>query len=189
MADFQEAYLEVMQSEGGYVNDPTDRGGETYCGITKKWFPRWEGWKLIAELKTNKNFPANLKASKPLSRMVRNFYEEEFFKDIRLDEIHSQKIATEVFDTAVNMSKRSAVFDLQRAVNLLNNNGRYGADITVDGVIGAKTLQAVNNFPYPSAIADTINGLQFSRYVTICENDHTQEKFFRGWLFRVKINT
>lgn len=29
----------VLQEEGGYVNDPSDPGGETKWGISKKWHP------------------------------------------------------------------------------------------------------------------------------------------------------
>ncbi len=31
---FTNAYDETMGYEGGYVHDPTDRGGETYKGIS-----------------------------------------------------------------------------------------------------------------------------------------------------------
>ena len=29
----------VIKHEGGYVNDPTDLGGETKYGITKRFYP------------------------------------------------------------------------------------------------------------------------------------------------------
>lgn len=29
----------AIPNEGGYNNDPLDRGGETNMGITKKWYP------------------------------------------------------------------------------------------------------------------------------------------------------
>ena len=34
--DYKEIISQVLKHEGGYVNDPTDMGGETNFGITKK---------------------------------------------------------------------------------------------------------------------------------------------------------
>ena len=36
---FEEIIESVLEHEGGYVNDPHDRGGETNFGITKKFYP------------------------------------------------------------------------------------------------------------------------------------------------------
>ena len=37
----------IYKSEGGYANMEGDSGGETYKGISRKWFPKWEGLKII----------------------------------------------------------------------------------------------------------------------------------------------
>ena len=39
METFNEIIETVLTHEGGYVNDPTDLGGETKYGITKKFYP------------------------------------------------------------------------------------------------------------------------------------------------------
>ena len=31
----------TLETEGGYVNDPSDSGGETYCGIARNSNPNW----------------------------------------------------------------------------------------------------------------------------------------------------
>ena len=36
---FNEIIEKVLEHEGGYVNDPTDLGGETKYGITKRFYP------------------------------------------------------------------------------------------------------------------------------------------------------
>lgn len=36
---FEKAVQGVLESEGGYANDPVDRGGETKYGISKKAYP------------------------------------------------------------------------------------------------------------------------------------------------------
>ena len=37
--NFETIIKKVLKHEGGYVNDPTDRGGETNFGISKRAFP------------------------------------------------------------------------------------------------------------------------------------------------------
>ena len=38
MANFDEAYDMVLANEGGYSNDTTDLGGETYKGISSRYY-------------------------------------------------------------------------------------------------------------------------------------------------------
>ena len=47
MAEFKKAYDKTMGHEGGYVHDPDDAGGETYKGISRRYHPGWEGWKVV----------------------------------------------------------------------------------------------------------------------------------------------
>ncbi|HBF18469.1 MAG TPA: hypothetical protein DDW81_00145 [Cryomorphaceae bacterium] len=51
MADFEWAYRHTSNKEGGYVNDPSDYGRETYRGISRRWHPYWEGWKIVDEVR------------------------------------------------------------------------------------------------------------------------------------------
>ncbi len=64
---FAEALKHTLEFEGGYANDPADRGGETFRGISRKNWPRWSGWDLIDQVKrkgADKNF-INLTFSHP----------------------------------------------------------------------------------------------------------------------------
>ena len=51
MADFTKAINPVLVSEGGYVDDPDDRGGETVRGISRKHHPDWRGWIQVDGIK------------------------------------------------------------------------------------------------------------------------------------------
>ena len=59
LTTFNEIIEVVLKHEGGYVNDPLDRGGETKFGITKKFYPnvdiKAECEKSRAWLLTNTN--------------------------------------------------------------------------------------------------------------------------------------
>lgn len=49
MADYLPAYERMIRREGGYrlTNDPADRGGMTFAGISRNRWPDWEGWRQI----------------------------------------------------------------------------------------------------------------------------------------------
>jgi len=60
MAEFKPAFQNTITTEGGYVNDPQDPGGETYKGIARKIYSKWSGWQTIDMLKRQSGFPGNI---------------------------------------------------------------------------------------------------------------------------------
>ena len=49
MNNFDSAFTIILGSEGGYVNDPRDSGGETKYGIAKKFYPNLDIKNLTVE--------------------------------------------------------------------------------------------------------------------------------------------
>lgn len=184
MAFFKQAYKEVMNIEGGYVNDPNDSGGETYKGIARNRHPSWHGWRIIDSLK-GKNFPSNLSDNISLQNYVEGFYKTEFWDKMRLDEVVDYSIARELFDTGVNMGCGVAVEFLQRVLNVSNLNGGLFPDLKVDGIIGGITLSALNGHKRPKDVYKGLNSLQGARYIELCEKYTKNERFFSGWMQRV----
>jgi len=184
MADFKIALRETLGIEGGISNNPKDRGGFTYKGISRKAWPYWEGWSIVDRWLNNWSNIHPDDVSK-LDYLVERFYRENFWDRISLSNIINQKIANELFDTGVNAHPKKAVRFLQTALNLLNRNGELYEDISVDEILGIKTLDLTNKHPYPDALLKLLNGLQLSYYIAICEKDPSQEEFLRGWLKRV----
>ena len=76
MANFNKAYKKTAASEGGYSNDPEDPGLETYCGISRRHWPKWPGWKEIdRHKKTNGPIKTNQKlVGADLATEVKIFY-------------------------------------------------------------------------------------------------------------------
>ncbi|WP_126244125.1 glycoside hydrolase family 108 protein [Chitinophaga rhizosphaerae] len=187
MAEFEPAYSITFQHEGGYVRNPKDRGGETMCGISRRNFPGWQGWRKIDEMKVGVGFPDNLLKDTELMLMVQNFYREEFWNSNRLGEIVHQPIANELFDTGVNMGVRTAARFLQTALNFANRSERDYKDLPVDGSIGPLTLDCVNRHRFITKIFNILNILQGERYLSLVRQDPTQEGFLLGWLNRIEI--
>lgn len=185
MADFKTAYKITMAHEGGYANNPADTGGETWKGIARKRHPDWPGWSTIDQYKAKPDFPANLADAPGLQQGVELFYKIKFWDYLKLDQIGNQKIANELFDTSVNMGQGVAALFIQRALNVSNRNGKDYPDIEVDGNVGSKTVNAVNNHPRPDQLLKLLNTLQGAKYIAICEANPSQEIFMNSWLSRV----
>lgn len=168
MADFSIAIAPVLKHEGYYSNVKSDRGGETYAGITRRNNPNWPGWKFIdaaKPLKRHQRVPA-------VDPFVAPHYERNYWSVIRGAVIADQAVAGFLLDWYVN-SGTAAIKNLQRAV---------GA--TPDGIFGPATLRAVNAAPGPEVFAR----LQKARveFVTrIVENDPGQRGNLAGWLRRI----
>mgnify|MGYP006921402083 CR=1 FL=1 len=113
MAKFLIAHQITEQTEGGYVNDPDDNGGETYAGISRKFFPKWAGWSLVDShkpLKTNQKIKDGA-----LTEQIHHFYKENFWDKIGGDQMADQDLANQVYDMAVNSGVGSALKLLKEA--------------------------------------------------------------------------
>jgi len=186
MAYFKPAYEKTSLVEKGWVNDPADKGGETYNGIARNYWKDWDGWQIIDFYKQSHTLKrGDVIYNELLDEYIEEFYKDNFWDVNKLNNITDQDIANEVYDTGVNIGPKVASKMLQEALNLLNRNQVDFEDLLVDGDIGLKTLKLVNGFKNKQALLKTLNGLQFCKYVDICRDNPKQERFFNGWLLRV----
>lgn len=118
MADYKHAIAKVLLTEGGYVNDPKDNGGETYKGISRKNWQKWTGWAFVDFAKKKPGFEKQLNANTQLQDSVYAFYKREFWDKIGGDMIASQTIANNLVDAAVNEGIRPAVKRAEKIVSM-----------------------------------------------------------------------
>lgn len=180
---FNRIYQALLITEGGYVHNPADRGGETFCGISRKYWPGWSGWPMVDSHLQSGGLPSQLRDIPSLAAQVRRFYLIVYWNDLKCDQL-PEAIAAELFDSAVNCGSVRAAKWLQHAINLFANQ-----DILVeDGVIGEKTVAKarvqVENFGH-GHLLKALNGQQYMHYQQLVENDQSQKVFLRGWLTRV----
>lgn len=188
MADFKKAYEVVKANEGGYANDPDDTGGETYKGISRNNWPKWKGWAMVdAAKKDPMGFKLAMETNSRLQFAVLEFYKVNFWDVLKLDHVKSEAIATELFDTAVNLGSDKAGEFLQMVLNGTNRNGKDYADIPEDGKIGPLTVQTLNGHKRPGEVLKLLNCLQGVHYLTICRKRPVNEKFMSSWLSRVHL--
>lgn len=187
MSDFKTAHKEVMNTEGGYANDPRDHGGETYKGIARKFWPRWGGWTYIDGMTSQlvkqpphgtreyfnwvSHLNKHLSDINALQQLVFVFYEANFWK--RLGDIVDQSVATWVYDKDVNTGSMGSKW-LQEVLG-----------VTVDGVIGSKTISAANQAD-PAALLGEMKGHATVYYLTLAQKPH-QGQFWHSWISRVGL--
>lgn len=114
MANFNIAYERTAKFEGEYGNDPVDVGGETYAGISRRAHPKWDGWKIVDEMKKKSGFPKNLRNNTTLKNLVRNLYKANYWDTIWGDRIVRQEVANEIYDFGVNAGVARSVKLQQR---------------------------------------------------------------------------
>ena len=188
MRCYDEAYNNLAVIEGGYVNDKDDLGAETYRGISRKFHPNWEGWNIIDKYKKNaltkKQLNIELSQDEQLQELVKQFYYDNYWIKFNGDALPCI-IAEELLEQAVLLGTwKTAGENLQKALNMLNKDGKLFPDLVVDGIVGPKTLDALSKIP-TRLVLKVLNYLEFGRFAESINKRPTNEKFLWGWLNRV----
>lgn len=189
MADFDLAHGPTKKFEGGWVNDPDDPGLETFCGWSRRFHPESELWERVDWHKTQPGFPRNAESDPSLQEMLRQEYKKHYWDVFDGDNMMSQDIAEELYDSGVNMGSRRVVRWLQRSINMLNRNQRDYPDIRVDGKFGGETRGALAHLRSKKntrRLDKLLNGFQLKHYMKRYEEDPVNEKYI-GWLDRVEF--
>jgi len=166
MANIEKYIPKLLALEGGYVNDQADRGGATNMGITLG------SWRSMGY---DKDGDGDIDAD-DIRRLCRQdlvmFVENFFWKRWRADEIRDQKLAEMLVDWTW-CSGRWGIVIPQRILQL-----------TDDGIVGGKTLSAVNAADPGKFLIQVYNArLAFLR--SIFRRDPSQLRFAKGWVRRV----
>ena len=117
--NFEPCLAKLLAHEGGFVDHPSDPGGQTNLGVTKAVWEEWTGHP-VDEATMRKLTP----------EMVAPLYKRKYWDKIRGDDLPSG-IDYCVFDAAVNSGPGRAIKWLQEVLG-----------VTVDGMLGPKTLLA-----------------------------------------------
>ena len=161
MADLARALPFVLRHEGGWSDDAADPGGATNFGIT------------LATAQRHGIMDADaLRAITP--EQVEAIYRQDYW---RFDHVDDQRVATKVFDMAVNMGLRTAVYMVQEALNSL------GASLKDDGRWGPVTEASVNA-TRPDQLLQLLCDEAADYYRAIVAARPTSAKFLKGWLAR-----
>ena len=165
MANFDKFYQTLLKYEGGWVDNPHDKGGATKYGIT---IGEW----LISGYDKDKDKDVDKQDLKLITpEDAKPIAKRKYWDKISGDSIKSQSVAEFLMDWAYMSGPSRPIKKVQEILGL-----------TVDGVIGTKTITAINNTE-----PKTFNKLKESRekfFYAIVANNPSQKVFLKGWLNR-----
>lgn len=154
----------IFEVEGGFTDDENDRGGKTT-------------WGIIEEEAREFGYTGDMK---DLTKdFAKNIYLKKYYLGNKLDKILNDKVALSIFDWAVNSGGRG----IKKAQIIAN---RFGANLVIDGIVGKKTLEAINAID-PKMFLNEYHEMQRTFYKNLAARDSSQEGFLKGWLNRVEI--
>lgn len=112
---------EILEKEGGYVNNPIDPGGPTNHGITLATLTKWRGKVVTAE-----DIQALTQAE------AREIYKTNYINIPGFDKLPESVLKSNLIDFGVNSGPKTAIMNLQALLG-----------VKADGILGPKTLSCI----------------------------------------------
>ena len=156
----------VLEHEGGFVNDPLDRGGATNKGVTiavwkaQGYDKDGDGDIDVADLKL-------ITEADAIMIMKKNYWDRW-----KADRIKNQAIA----NTLVDWVWGSGAWGIKIPQRILG--------VKDDGVVGIKTLEAINK-QNPNKFLEKLYLARFNFLDGIVASNPSQKRFIKGWKNRM----
>src|SRR5579859_5989985 len=168
-ADFRMAYQRIIKYEGYYANNTNDHGGETYLGITRRFNPKWLGWRYLDKEKRFKDFP-----NRELDPMI-DHYALDYYLDIWVkegfSEIKNQRVANYFLDFRVH----GCYYAITITKQVLNSLGSK-LDLK-DPYVNEEMITAINKVD-PNKFINALKLRRIQFYTNIVWRDRTQKVFY-----------
>lgn len=157
MARFDKFAPLLRKLEGGFVNNPNDKGGATNCGVT---------------LATYRQFYGKDKAVEDLKKMTeaewRNIMKRGYWDVAKADYIENQSVAEIIVDWCIN----SGTWMLRKVQSIVG--------VEVDGIVGPRTLNAINTYRQKCLHCKVLDARR-DYYARLIKADPSQKVFEKGW--------
>lgn len=176
VSNFDAYMVTILKAEGGYSNNPSDKGGETNFGITEAVARRHGYQGAMSEM---------------TEAAALHIYDAEYWLapcfDV-IDEIMPE-LGQYMLETGINIGPEGPADFLQRALNVMSNQGTLYPMIRVDGSAGPVTRSALTKYlaarqvdAGPSVLLGVMRAFAVVYYVEIAERTPSQAVWEYGWL-------
>ena len=155
----------VLKWEGGFVNDPADKVGATNKGVTIAVWQK-QGYDKNKDGKIDIKDLKNLSDEDATAIMKKHYWDKW-----KADQIKDQRVA----NTLVDWLWCSGAWGIKIPQKILG--------LKVDGIVGEKTITAVNNAP--ANFLQTLYKERQEFLERIAKTNPTQKRFLKGWLNRL----
>lgn len=153
---------DIIRREGGYTDNPNDRGKATNFGITMATLAAWRGAPVT-----------EVDVSLLTESEARSIYIKRYFQDPGFDKVLGEDLQAILLDSAVNHGPKQAVKLLQRALG-----------VNDDGKLGPVSLAAVPHIDQRRMVLKVL-AQRVRLYGSIITHDPSQAVFAKGWSSRV----
>ena len=159
---FEKAVNHLLELEGGFVNDPDDRGGATNYGVSLRYL-------RLTQPDANCDTIRNLTKADAI-----HLYYTDWWKRYRLDEVHPAA-SSKLLEVLVHMGPRAGARVVQSACVSL------GEELKTDGYLGSLSIGSINKLAkrHPRCFLMSFS-IEQIRYYNLLK----KPKFLSGWINR-----
>ena len=165
-AKFESVIPITLEFEGGYSNNPNDKGGETKYGITKIFYDTYKN--EVRDIAPNIK-SLTLDDAKKLYKAHWDRY--------NLGYVREKRKALLINDYIINSGVKGVIKRMQ------NNLQKRGYNTTINGRMDQKTLEAINDIDLETFAKDIQTDRTNHYYSPL--KDSTQYSLIKGWLDRI----
>lgn len=166
MANIKNLIPHILKWEGGWSNDPADKGGPTMKGVTLAVYTAYRNKKGLKP-------PTQIQLKNISQEEWENILKNMYWDRWKADQINSQSIANLLVDWVWT----SGLYGIKYPQKVLG--------VKDDGIVGPKTLEAVNNYPDQKALFNKLWLRRKEHFVSIANSRPANKKFLKGWLNRL----
>lgn len=156
MKSFNDYLQVILKHEGGYVDNPSDPGGETKYGISKRSYPGLDIKNLTIE-------------------DASSIYYNDYWLKLNIDGINNEDLKLQLFDMVVNAGIKTSIKLLQHILGVIE-----------DGVVGPVTIDKICLYHLNRGdIVEDYKTARINYYNKLVEKNPKLKVFIKGWINRV----